>query len=83
MNYNSYYTYTWRSQYTPHGPVHIWIGGTMDCKVHMVFNVGILVSVLSAFLKVTHKWTRVITKQEKARGIAPHVHANIFTKVIY
>lgn len=31
----SYYGYTWISQFDPHGTVHIWIGGTLDCKVRL------------------------------------------------
>lgn len=31
--YTSYYGYTWHSQYGPHGPVHVWIGGNVDCTV--------------------------------------------------
>ncbi|CAN0492146.1 unnamed protein product [Laminaria digitata] len=31
--FTSYYGYTWWSQYGPHGPVHVWVGGNVDCKV--------------------------------------------------
>ncbi|CAN0004827.1 unnamed protein product, partial [Hapterophycus canaliculatus] len=30
--FTSYYAYTWWSQYGPHGPVHVWVGGNVDCK---------------------------------------------------
>eukprot|EP00903_Cladosiphon_okamuranus_P011690 g10995.t1 len=33
--FNSYYGYTWWSQYGPHGPVHVWVGGNVDCKKDM------------------------------------------------
>ncbi|CBJ33496.1 tyrosinase [Ectocarpus siliculosus] len=33
--FNSYYGYTWWSQYGPHGPVHVWVGGNVDCKKNL------------------------------------------------
>ncbi|CAM9515381.1 unnamed protein product [Scytosiphon promiscuus] len=30
--FTSYYGYTWWSQYGPHGPVHVWVGGNFDCE---------------------------------------------------
>ena len=30
--YSDFYSWVWASLYDPHGPVHIWIGGVMDCK---------------------------------------------------
>lgn len=30
--YDSFYSYVWQSLYDPHGPVHIWIGGVLDCE---------------------------------------------------
>ncbi|CAN0387437.1 unnamed protein product [Pylaiella littoralis] len=30
--YNDFYSYVWESLYDPHGPVHIWIGGVLDCE---------------------------------------------------
>lgn len=30
--YDSFYSYVWESLYDPHGPVHIWIGGVLDCE---------------------------------------------------
>lgn len=29
--YNTFYSWTWHSLYDPHGPVHVWLGGVMDC----------------------------------------------------
>ena len=29
--YDDFYSYVWESLYDPHGPVHIWIGGVLDC----------------------------------------------------
>lgn len=30
--YSDFYSYVWESLYDPHGPVHIWIGGVLDCE---------------------------------------------------
>eukprot|EP00752_Nemacystus_decipiens_P012221 g10835.t1 len=40
--FNSYYGYTWWSQYGPHGPVHVWVGGNVDCKKDMDTVIGIV-----------------------------------------
>lgn len=31
-SYTDFYSWVWESLYDPHGPVHIWIGGVMDCE---------------------------------------------------
>lgn len=31
-SYTDFYSYVWDSLYDPHGPVHIWIGGVLDCE---------------------------------------------------
>lgn len=31
--YDDFYSWVWASLYDPHGPVHIWIGGVLDCEV--------------------------------------------------
>lgn len=30
--YSDFYSWVWYSLYDPHGPVHIWIGGVLDCE---------------------------------------------------
>lgn len=30
-SYSDFYSWVWASLYDPHGPVHIWIGGMLDC----------------------------------------------------
>lgn len=30
--YTDFYSWVWESLYGPHGPVHVWLGGVMDCK---------------------------------------------------
>lgn len=30
-SYTDFYSWVWESLYDPHGPVHIWIGGVLDC----------------------------------------------------
>lgn len=30
-SYGDFYSWVWESLYDPHGPVHIWIGGVLDC----------------------------------------------------
>lgn len=30
-SYSDYYSWVWDSLYDPHGPVHVWLGGVMDC----------------------------------------------------
>ncbi|CAM9999705.1 unnamed protein product, partial [Ectocarpus fasciculatus] len=30
--YSDFYSWVWYSLYDPHGPVHIWIGGCLDCE---------------------------------------------------
>ncbi|CAM9212040.1 unnamed protein product [Hapterophycus canaliculatus] len=31
-SYHDFYSWVWYSLYDPHGPVHIWIGGVLDCE---------------------------------------------------
>ncbi|CAB1096465.1 TYR [Ectocarpus sp. CCAP 1310/34] len=31
-SFTDFYSWVWESLYDPHGPVHIWIGGVMDCE---------------------------------------------------
>lgn len=31
--YDSFYSWVWKSSYDPHGPVHTWVGGMVDCEV--------------------------------------------------
>lgn len=31
-SYTDFYSWVWYSLYDPHGPVHIWIGGVLDCE---------------------------------------------------
>lgn len=31
-SYSDFYSWVWESLYDPHGPVHVWLGGVMDCK---------------------------------------------------
>lgn len=31
-SYSDFYSWVWYSLYDPHGPVHIWIGGVLDCE---------------------------------------------------
>lgn len=31
-NYADFYSWVWQSLYEPHGPVHIFIGGVVDCE---------------------------------------------------
>ncbi|CAM9275842.1 unnamed protein product [Hapterophycus canaliculatus] len=33
--FTSYYGYTWWSQYGPHGPIHVWVGGNFDCEENL------------------------------------------------
>ncbi|CAN0178829.1 unnamed protein product [Ectocarpus sp. 13 AM-2016] len=30
--YSDFYSWVWQSLNEPHGPVHIWVGGVLDCK---------------------------------------------------
>lgn len=30
--YDSFYNWVWKSSYEPHGPVHTWLGGMVDCE---------------------------------------------------
>ncbi|CAM9856817.1 unnamed protein product [Pylaiella littoralis] len=30
--FSDFYSFVWDSLYDPHGPVHIWIGGVLDCE---------------------------------------------------
>lgn len=30
--YTDFYSWVWYSLYDPHGPVHVWLGGTVDCE---------------------------------------------------
>lgn len=29
--YSDFYSWVWSSLYDPHGPVHVWLGGVLDC----------------------------------------------------
>lgn len=31
-SFSDFYSWVWESMFDPHGPVHIWIGGVMDCE---------------------------------------------------
>lgn len=31
-SFSDFYSWVWQSMFDPHGPVHIWIGGVMDCE---------------------------------------------------
>lgn len=42
-DYSDFYSWVWHSLYDPHGPVHIWIGGVLDCEetyAHIASLVG-------------------------------------------
>lgn len=30
--YTDFYSWLWYSLYDPHGPVHVWLGGVLDCE---------------------------------------------------
>lgn len=30
--YTDFYSWVWYSAYDPHGPVHVWLGGVVDCE---------------------------------------------------
>lgn len=30
-DYHSFFEWSWESMYWPHGPVHFWLGGFLDC----------------------------------------------------
>ena len=30
-DYDDFYSWSWESMYMPHGPVHFWLGGYLDC----------------------------------------------------
>ncbi|CAM9627145.1 unnamed protein product, partial [Pylaiella littoralis] len=30
--FSDFYSFVWESLYDPHGPVHVWIGGELDCE---------------------------------------------------
>lgn len=30
--YRDFYSWVWYSLYDPHGPVHVWLGGILDCE---------------------------------------------------
>lgn len=32
MDNSDFYSWVWESAYGPHGPIHIWIGGVIDCR---------------------------------------------------
>lgn len=31
-DYSDFYNWVWDSMYAPHGPVHTWIGGVLNCE---------------------------------------------------
>ena len=33
QDHSDFYSWVWKSMYDPHGPVHLWLGGLMDCHV--------------------------------------------------
>ncbi|CAM9151095.1 unnamed protein product [Choristocarpus tenellus] len=35
--YRNFYSWVWDSMYDPHGSVHIWIGGVLDCKKNFAY----------------------------------------------
>lgn len=32
LSEHDFYDWVWESTYKPHGPVHVWIGGSVDCE---------------------------------------------------
>lgn len=30
--HSDFYSWVWYSLYDPHGPVHVWLGGALDCE---------------------------------------------------
>ncbi|CAM9778398.1 unnamed protein product, partial [Sphacelaria rigidula] len=32
IDYTDFYSWVWTSLYSPHGPVHVWLGGVLDCS---------------------------------------------------
>lgn len=32
MSHSGFYGWVWDAQYDPHGTVHIWLGGVLDCE---------------------------------------------------
>lgn len=39
--YDDFYSWVWASLYDPHGPVHVWIGGVLDCEVREMIHYGV------------------------------------------
>lgn len=46
--YSSFYDWVWDSMYSPHGPVHTWIGGVLNCE-ETIMSVGSLIGVDNAY----------------------------------
>ncbi|CAM9789553.1 unnamed protein product, partial [Scytosiphon promiscuus] len=46
--YSSFYDWVWTSMYSPHGPVHTWIGGVLNCE-ETIRSVGSLIGVDNAY----------------------------------
>ncbi|CAM9627360.1 unnamed protein product [Pylaiella littoralis] len=42
-SFTNFYSWVWESLYDPHGAVHIWIGGVLDCEETYAGDVGELV----------------------------------------
>ena len=55
---SDFYSWVWDSMGDPHGPIHLWLGGVMDCK-SMYNKIGSLVgpdiAAVLAFLGVGHR----------------------------
>ena len=53
-----FYSWVWESMGDPHGPIHLWLGGVMNCE-NMYNQIGRLVgadiAATLAFLAVTHR----------------------------
>ncbi|CAM9523606.1 unnamed protein product [Laminaria digitata] len=41
-DYTDFYSWVWQSLYDPHGPVHVWLGGVMDCDETYLKIAGML-----------------------------------------
>lgn len=54
----SFYSWVWDSMGNPHGPVHVWLGGTLDCgNVYKTLSnlVGNDISEVFAYLGLGHR----------------------------
>ena len=56
--HSDFYGWVWDAQYDPHGPVHIWLGGVMDCEAsyaRIIDLVGIKTGTNLAMLSFIHR----------------------------